>query len=215
MDSITSHYALHIDNFYNWSFGNYAELGVDSAWNIMALMDSIRYCPGVLFVETNGLIGGAGKIEYFKAGNDRYFDFYFEFNDCFDGCDNYRKWSFMVDPNCTVYYLGFTDWGVFGISPLPAPVNCNLFTDINDIPEKDMVIFPNPVINQLAVSSRQYAINSTSIYNISGELVMRPPMQCVNSQHQVEIDVHLLPPGIYFLDVACDEYISHTRFIKQ
>ncbi len=215
MDSLTTQYALHVDNFYNWSFGNYAELGVDSAWNIMALMDSISYCPGVLSVEQNGLIGGAGKIEYFKSGNDRYYDFYFEFNDCFDGCDNYRKWSFMVDLNCTVYYLGFTDWGVFGIAPLPPPVNCNLFTAVNEISENEIVIFPNPVINQLAVSNRQFAKGTVSIYDLGGAMEINTPFQTINKEQLIEIDVRSLSPGIYIMEVADGQKIIRRKFVKQ
>ncbi len=211
MDSLTSKYSLHITNFYNWSFGNYAELGVDSAWNILALMDSIRYCPGVISVEQNGLIGGAGKIEFFKSGNDRYFDFYFEFNDCFDGCDNYHRWSFKVDTGCTVSYLGFTDWGVFGISPLPAPVSCNTFTTVITISENDFFIFPNPVVAKLTIDNKQWAMNTLAVYSLEGKKLLTTPLQ----ELRTEIDVRMLSPGVYILELTDDGKIFRSKFVKQ
>jgi hypothetical protein len=56
--------------------------------------------------------------------------FYFEWSDCFDGCDNYRVWHFKVVFKIAAWtYLGFDDWGFFGVLlPLPAPLNCNIST---------------------------------------------------------------------------------------
>ena len=214
IDSLTSRYGLHVTNFYNWSFGNYAELGVDSAWNILALMDSIGYATGVISVEPNGLLGEAGWIDYQKTGSDRYYDFYFEFNDCFDGCDNYHQWSFKVDSNCAVYYLGFTDWGVFGISPLPAPVNCNLFTHTPDPEKTSISLFPNPVANELRLDIPFTGKVNIEVYNSTGQKVLEK-IQVNAIEKHLSLDVSMLNGGLYFIQLSGGGRILQTRFVKQ
>lgn len=214
VDSLTSQYGLHITNFYNWSFGNYAELGVDSAWNILALMDSIRYAPGVISVEPNTLIGGAGTIGYARSGNDRYYDFYFEYNDCFDGCDNYRKWSFKVDSTCNVYYLGFTDWGIFGPSPLPAPLNCNIFTSVHSPSDNSIVLYPNPSTGllKLKMPSGQHNFRNISIYNALG---IEVSASSNIADEIVSFDISPLYPGLYTVVLKNEEGVLQQSFIRQ
>jgi hypothetical protein len=212
MDSLTARYGLHIANFYNWSIGNYAELTVDSAWNILALMDSLSYMTGVLSVEPNGLLGLAGWIEYQKSGTDRYYDFYFEFNDCFDGCDNYHRWSFRVDVDCFVYYLGFTDWGVFGISPLPAPVNCNTFTSVAPLSENVVRVFPNPATKYISVDVNGYKLETVSVFNSLGEKVKTFRS---SPQQTLGFSVEDLPTGIYILEAAEADKTFRAKFIRE
>jgi len=213
VDSLTSMYGLHVDNFYNWSWGSYAELGVDSAWNIMALMDSLRYAtPGVLTVEKNGMIGQAGKIEYEKAGNDRYYSFYFEFIDCTDGCDNYRRWGFRVDSVCNVYYLGFSDWGAFGIQPLPAPINCNLYDKVEELSSGQLNIYPNPATSEIKLALDENDINNICVYDLMGKLVMEADMASVSNE--IVLDVSGLNSGLYFVTLTSNEKILRTSFVK-
>jgi len=213
VDSLTSQYALHIDNFYNWSFGNYAELGVDSAWNIMALMDSLRYAPGVIFVEPNFFVGQAGTITYEKTGSDRYFSFYFEFSDCFDGCDNYRRWDFKVDSACSIYYLGFTDWGFFGISPLPAPLNCNLFDLVHTIPINNLKVYPNPAEDELRITLESHSINKITVYNLLGETILENiPAQATSNE--VVLNISNFKPGVYFVNATGNEKTFRSTFVK-
>ena len=76
IDSLVTRYDLNVDQFYNWSFGNYVLIHTDSLWNVYALIDSLKQEPGVIDGELNTMIGDAGKILYDKIGGDRYYSFY-------------------------------------------------------------------------------------------------------------------------------------------
>ena len=209
IDSLVVKYDLNVAQFFNWSFGNYALLHTDSLWNIYALIDSIEMEPGVIYGEPDQMIGGAGKMDYHTAGNDRYYDFYFEFNDCFDGCDNYRKWMFKVDSNCAVDYLGFVDWGVFGISPLPLPVNCNTFTSLTTPHTSNNIVkvYPNPTNSIVTIQPAEELKNaSVSVLDVSGRLLIRPePLD------QLKIlDLKKLQSGIYFLIIRQNNLLIET-----
>jgi hypothetical protein len=211
IDNITSTYSLDIVNFYNWSFGSYAELSTDSAWNILALSDTFLLEPGVITADPNYWLGMAGTIEYNVIGNYRYYDFYFEFNDCFDGCDNYRKWMFRVDTNCTVEYLGFIDWGVFGPEPLPSPINCNVFTTVPVTNAgEDLHIFPNPVSDKinLHITSDKALLR---IYNSLGTIILSKQIDTENSV----IDFSQYSSGIYIAEIFSEGRTALKKFIKQ
>lgn len=215
IDAMVTKYDLQVDQFYNWSFGNYAELSTDSLWNIYALMDSLEKEPGVIYAEANSIIGSAGKITYDKVGSERFYNFYFEFNDCFDGCDNYRMWQFKVNADCSVEYLGFIDWGVFGISPLPFPVNCNTFTSINEhVSDKlEYVVYPNPVSSTLIISAANAVTNNfANIYDVTGRLLLNTKRFFGTEK----IDLANLPDGLYFLKIINeDTKTSVYKIIKQ
>jgi hypothetical protein len=114
-----------------------------------------------------------------------------------------------------VYYLGFTDWGAFGVSPLPAPVNCNLFTTANAIPENEILIFPNPVASKLTIDNRQWKMSSISIYGSEGKNLLTSSLKNTSFGRQIEIDVQSLLPGIYFLELTDGEKMIRRKFVKQ
>ncbi len=214
MDTILTRYHLTISNFYNWSFGTYAELSVDSSWNNLALIDSLQMVAGVLSAEQNSMIGEAGFINYSSIGDTRYYSFYFEFSDCFDGCDNYHNWMFKVNADCSVEYLGFVDWGIFGIQPLPSPINCNTFTSVpeNNSQKADCYIFPNPSNGkfQLTVSGLSFENKSTvEIYNIQGEIIYHSTITNSNS----EIDLSKEAKGIYFVKILDGKTILTKKIV--
>lgn len=194
MDLILTKYDVHLANFYNWSIGTYAELSTDSIWNDYALMDSLRQVPGVIFAEQNMIIGAAGMIIYENTLNGHRFDFYLEFNDCFDGCDNYRKWKFLVSPNCDVTYLGFDDWWTFNHDPLPAPTYCNISNSLPEPVGGNFEIFPNPTNGDIRLDfSDPLASYAMTITDMTGRVVKRRDL--VYSRE--EIYLGSLPEGAY------------------
>ncbi|WP_286742864.1 hypothetical protein [Roseivirga sp. UBA1976] len=76
--------------------------------------------------QPNLLTAGAGRIYYNQTHDIRYYDFVFEWHDCYDLCDNYHRWKFSVDNLCRVAFLGTESGGVNGSQPLPEPLNCGL-----------------------------------------------------------------------------------------
>lgn len=199
IDGLVTSYGLQVTQFYNFSFGNFALVYTDSLLNMYALMDSLETVPGVIYAEPDAIIGSAGKIVYAKAGSERYYDFYFEFNDCFDGCDNYHVWHFKVNDNCSVEYLGFDDWGVFGISPLPPPTNCNILSSVNNMvnTRKGVHMFPNPSNGTFNISLDKIAHSaSIQIINPLGSIIFEDVLL---GEQEKSIGLKDISPGIYFI----------------
>jgi Secretion system C-terminal sorting domain len=220
MDTILSKYNLTITNFYNWTIGNYAELSVDSSWNTDALMDSINLVPGVLFAELNSYVGVSGKITYEKVGTGKYYNFYFEYADCFDGCDAYRNWKFKVNSDCSVEYLGFENWcywdqfGTLGLCPFPAPINCNTFTPIEEIDEanESVVIFPNPSTGlfQMDFIGMKIQENATlTIFNVLGEIIYTSRI----IGNSIQIDLSNISKGVYLTRIENGQSIRTKKII--
>lgn len=220
MDTILSKYNLTLTNFYNWTIGSYAELSVDSSWNTNALMDSIYLVPGVLFAELNSYVGVSGKIAYEKIGNNKFYNFYFEYQDCFDGCDAYRNWKFKVNSDCSVEYLGLENWcywdqlGTLGLCPFPAPINCNTFTPIEEINDKNVraVIFPNPSAGFFRVELSGFEANEIkilSIYDIHGKLVYTTEFR----NNDIHIDLGNVSKGVYFAKINSSQAMLTRKIV--
>ncbi|PKP52492.1 MAG: hypothetical protein CVT92_08670 [Bacteroidetes bacterium HGW-Bacteroidetes-1] len=207
IDTLVTRYGLSVSAFYDWSFADYALLHTDALLNIYSLIDSLVIVPGVISGEPDAIIGTAGKIVYDKIGNKRYYDFYFQFNDCFDGCDNYRKWQFKVNEDCSVDFLGASDWGVFGIDPLPEPVNCNIFTSLKEnLYAKRLNIYPNPANGIITISDLKIG-NTIVIYDASGRTIFKTKAQ------QSSIQINLTYKGVYILEAIIQGEITKQKFI--
>jgi hypothetical protein len=207
IDAFVTRYGLTVTAFHDWSFGDYAVLHTDSLLNIYALIDSLVAVEGVISGEPNAFFGAAGKIEYQKIGDIRYYDFYFQFNDCFDGCDNHRKWMFKVNADCSVEYLGTENWGVFGIEPLPAPVNCNIFTSLKERQlHKKALVFPNPSDGLFSIEKLETG-NILVIYDASGRILHMKRVEGTATQ------ISLATKGIYVLEVKRTYGIERHKLV--
>lgn len=213
IDSMLVNYRLNVSDFYHWSIGNYANLVVDGSWNILALMDSIGMIDGVIQVEPNSILGGAGFFDYNVVGNWRYYDFTLEWMDCFDGCDARKTWQFRVNDACMVEYLGFEQYCLFGPScdELPAPTNCNIFTSMPEValPIQVYSIYPNPCASHMLLRSEPGLKNATLlIFNMQGQLQMQ--WQHLHGQ-AIDLNTDKLPSGLYTLHVQQEG----ARFYQQ
>lgn len=204
IDSLVNKYGLSVSGFSNYSFGSIAEVNTNQILNLNALMDSIELEPAVSLAEANATIGLAGKITYSEVNSVRYYNFRFEFSDCFDGCDNYREWQFAVNPDCSVNYLGFTEFGFFGVQPLPAPVNCNLFTAVQENMEDQLRGYPNPASDRIFVEQGDF--QEFTITDLLGRTVKRGQLDADNF-----IDINGLAPGVYVLNIGNTAH----KFIKK
>ena len=72
-------------------------------------------------------------------------------------------------------------------------------------------VFPNPAKNKLVICSRQWAINSVSIYNVLGTIKIHIDVPSINSLMPVELNISELPSGIYFLKAGN----AKAKFIVQ
>ncbi|MEZ5199653.1 MAG: T9SS type A sorting domain-containing protein [Bacteroidales bacterium] len=211
IDTIIARYALEVTEFYNWSFASVALLATDSLWNIYALIDSLEMAEGVNYADPNYIIGTAGKIEYQKTGTDRYYDFWYQWNDCFDGCDNARAWKFKVYEDCSVEYLGSEDWWVFDYQPLPSPVYCNLFSGSEkNVPEPMFNVFPNPVFDRLKIEAENTGTTVYSLTDLAGRRVRTGSF----TGHTL-IDISNLPSGCYLLQLDEGNGHYYRKVLKQ
>lgn len=80
------------------------------------------------------------------------------------------------------------------------------------IDENELVtftMFPNPVSEQLFISSEKHEIESVVIYSVLGEIVKE------YDGIEASIDVSNLPEGIYFVEVSTSEGESVKKFVKK
>ncbi len=204
IDSLMVKYDLSVEDFHGWPYGNHAILQTDSLWNVYALTNLFKEAEGVIHADPDYLIGGAGAILYEKEGHNRYYEFYFEFYDCFDGCDNYRMWKFQVTDDCSVNYLGSTSWGVFGILPLPSPVNCNTFVSTAEpkTPSEEYAIYPNPATDLLTIDIESTLTETP--YTLFDQLGRQLLSGKLNGSPST-LDISSLKPGLYFLRLGQSE----------
>lgn len=83
---------------------------------------------------------------------------------------------------------------------------------INDFEINDVILFPNPVNNQLYIKSN-YNINTIKIFDINGRLIQNKTMSYSNTQNKVSVST--LKPGIYFVEVYSNGQKEVLRFIKK
>jgi hypothetical protein len=192
IDTLLTEYGFTLTNYIS-SIGA-GVFYTDQLINPFALADSITSSvPEVQYGEPDYLIGGAGRIAYeVNANGDRLYDFTFEWNDCFDGCDNFRTWKFRVTPECAVEYLGAEEGGFFGTEPLPDPVNCMLTSDVDEpvVATPELILYPNPAQHSVFFENAPVRGNWW-VFNAVGQPLIS------GSFDQNRIDVQVLPAGVY------------------
>lgn len=69
-------------------------------------------------------------------------------------------------------------------------------------------IYPNPVSDQLFISSENLQIEKISIYSMSGKQVLETELE------EESVDVSNLSEGLYFIEITSKEGKSQQKFIK-
>lgn len=79
--------------------------------------------------------------------------------------------------------------------------------------ENDLVIYPNPVTDQLNVSLRtnKYQVTRVAIYDMNGKLVCSQPV----ADNLIRMDVQGFSAGTYFLRLSDGKNMMTTKFIKK
>jgi hypothetical protein len=212
INSILKNYDLTVTAFDYWSQGNYATLSTESSWNMPALMDSISLIQGVISVEPNYMIGLAGSITYNVFGDSRYYNFTYEWQDCFDGCDVKKTWKFKVNNECSVEYLGYEySCGYSSCMPIPPPSNCNTFASVNEIPFPvyEYIFYPNPFSTQAVLKTNRLLSNASfSLYNYLGGIEKEGNNLYGN---EITFNADGIKNGIYFLSLRQDGKIIFTN----
>lgn len=136
---------------------------------------------------------------------------------CVDGCIMERRYEIGLggpygsctnafsfggtDLYCVYYRKGETTWGT--------PID---FTGIEEHPYGDKIhVFPNPSDGIVHVSFPGDIINTVSVLNVCGEVLMKEQVR----SNEGSLDLSALPPGIYFLNTQVDSRQCFARVIRK
>ena len=121
----------------------------------------------------------------------------------------YDWYSDEVDPGFTLVSIDYT-----GNTVNDASFLLGTLTDVENIENRQVNIFPNPVTTNLKVNLTEPVTGILSVYNTTGQLMKKEPVKDVSF---IRTDVSGLPSGTYIL-VITDNGSSKRykgRFIKR
>jgi hypothetical protein len=187
---------------------DYSLVCVDSVWyepgnpsliNVRVFNGNISHLnyPSVRIIAAPGdTIGNPSNIVNFFAhlGND--FQVYQE-TVTLAGITDFRLYEFLISE-------GFGD--------TTAVIGWCTTTDIEKYNRETLVLYPNPVINKLHLSSiRNSGTLELEVYSEAGKLCM---FKSISSSEWNSLDVSRLPEGFYILRVKMENDFQNFRFIK-
>ncbi len=112
VDNIMDKYGLTLDNYYQWSIGDYAMVKSSESLNLNALAKVFESVPGVLSAEVDAVIGGGNDITYINHPEDNYKEYIYSvgYGDCPAGCTKRRYYRFhVITDACRLEFRG--SWG--------------------------------------------------------------------------------------------------------
>jgi len=94
------------------------------------------------------------------------------------------------------------------------PCGTNGGTAIQDVNGEMLhfTVFPNPAKDVLQVKTEELKVNGLSVTDLSGRTVLTKKGNAVN---KMDMDIAVLPAGMYFLKIDTDKGMASSRFIKQ
>jgi hypothetical protein len=88
---------------------------------------------------------------------------------------------------------------------------CINVTNVEDIPDEELIIYPNPADDKLVIRSGM-PIREIKVLNL-----MANPMQCKiqKSEHEWILDTSFLPAGMYFVKLNYGNSVKVEKFVIQ
>lgn len=132
-------------------------------------------------------------------------------------CLNWNNGRAILGIQNSLGTLGMTDATVTGTVPIfnigvRFTPSCNVCTGVGIEEanvEDNIIIFPNPVTNELRIDNSELRIERVELYNMVGEPVSKYQFSTIN--HQLSIDVSQLLRGIYFITLTDEAGRKLTR----
>lgn len=113
-----------------------------------------------------------------------------------NGCNNTTAMSVNLD-NSQILYLSY-------------PGNTS---DIDDINKNETIVYPNPVINNLNLSSEYHGIAFAEIIDVSGKKVLSKSFDL--DEKNISIDISKIPQGVYLLKITySNKTIGTYKIVK-
>ena len=127
-----------------------------------------------------------------------------------------QKIYVVPSQNMVVVRLGNSAYGVAAaFSPFDNQLwgyidslSCAVTTDVKQINEKEISIFPNPATAEITISVPSQARFQIEVFNLLGEIV-------VKKQNQKKIDISELPKGLYIVKLYQGQNTYKEKLIKQ
>lgn len=134
--------------------------------------------------------------------------------ECYDFFGLYSPFYFDYQNTVMTYQIIINTDGtktlvITNIDGDQAIYNTDVFLGSQDFLRPSYVIFPNPVSNQLFISSENLQTESIAIYNISGQRILS------ERNNTNAVDVSGLSKGVYFLEMITSEGRYIEKFVKK
>ncbi len=128
----------------------------------------------------------------------------------------------VLIPGATDYFYVASQGGDFNVVATDAN-GCEVEAAIFDVVASvqstvgnmQLAIYPNPVSDKCTIQNAQCMMGKAvtiTIYNMLGVIVQS---KIKNQKSEMSVDVSVLSPGLYWLEVSSGETIYRTKFVKQ
>ena len=115
--------------------------------------------------------------------------------------------SIYGQPNSKAWVIKVDSLGCFNVNCTPSNISV-----IENEQKDGIVVFPNPVINKLKVEFKDNILLRTiNITNVLGQKII----EITSSHMSQEIDVTILPKGLYFLSTQVNGQSKTYKIIKE
>ncbi|MDD2192223.1 MAG: T9SS type A sorting domain-containing protein, partial [Bacteroidales bacterium] len=84
--------------------------------------------------------------------------------------------------------------------------------DISIQKENEILVYPNPTKDEVYITTKGEQINSYSLYNINGQVLLKNEKIKTNSQ---KLNLSALTKGVYVLKVVTDKNVYSRKVIKR
>jgi hypothetical protein len=83
--------------------------------------------------------------------------------------------------------------------------------NLKDLSDSNFItVYPNPVKNILNITLSEYTEANTSLYDVTGRLVLQQKLQALNTS----LNIETLNSGMYLLKVFTDQGFATKRITK-
>ncbi|MBL7766326.1 MAG: T9SS type A sorting domain-containing protein [Chitinophagaceae bacterium] len=210
IDNLLSQYGFTINNYFSFSGGQFVDLISPQEINGLAFSDSLALSPGIIYTYPGAWAGDGNDIAYSVNNNLRQLDFFLKWGDCPAGCTSAKKWSYAVNANCDVTYLGSQN---MASDPWPQLVNCDLTPNsvVTPDPKSAVKIYPNPASGTLRFQVEGKTIVRANISTLQGQLIFK-----TTGTSSGILDIGNLSSGMYRLELIDDKGQRYTTsFMKR
>ena len=195
LDGLMQQYDVVEYHFSSWAPGanRVISFSTGTNCNTLALADRFRQLPDVAFANASGSAGDGDQITDSVYTDHIEISFGYGWGDCPAGCGGRYYWDFLVQPDCTVAFIGS-----HGMSPF-----LGLGMDEPGSPQGRA--WPNPTSGRLHIDE-PVPKGPLMVYALDGRSAMTA------SQYGEGIDVSGLPSGVYLLRQVDRPEVAPLRF---